>query len=104
MTTILLCDLSHTQGPTSELVPYPIGCIKSFFLKHSRYPADIRLIKDPNVLGEAFFRHAPQIVAFSNYMWNRHLSTQLAAKVKEFNPETLKPLRPFWTRSRQGED
>ena len=102
MTKILLCDLS--QGPTSESVPYPIGGIKSYFHKHTKFDADIRLIKDPNVLGEAFLRYTPEIVAFSNYMWNRHLSTEFARKIKEVNPETLKPLRPFWTRSRQGED
>lgn len=90
MTKILLCDLSHTtQGPTSELVPYPIACIKSYYHAHGKHECEIRLLKDPGLLGRVFPEFAPQIVGFSNYMWNRDLSTRFAKKIKELHPETL---------------
>jgi hypothetical protein len=90
MTKIILCDLSHTtQGPTSELVPYPIGCIKSYYHTYGKYEADIILVKDPNILGQVFAEFEPQIVGFSNYMWNSDLSARFARMIKNLIPETL---------------
>ena len=90
MDTFFLCDLSHTsQGINSELVPYPIGCIKSYFHSRSKYEADIALFKYPEKVLEEFPRRQPSLVAFSNYMWNLDLGYTIAEAFKRHTPETL---------------
>lgn len=88
---IYLCDLCHTaQGIVSEFAPYGIGCIKSYFYKYSVYSDkfDITLFKYPNNFIEKFKPDKPeikkpQIIGFSNYVWNLDLSYSIAKKIKE---------------------
>jgi hypothetical protein len=90
MDLIYLCDLTHTaQGVNAELVPYPVGCIKSYFHAYSSRPAEIELFKYPHALDAAFRSRRPAIVGFSNYMWNLDLSYTIAAAIKRHAPETL---------------
>ncbi|MBL96639.1 MAG: hypothetical protein CMF52_02390 [Legionellales bacterium] len=90
MNTFYLCDLSHTaQGINSELVPYPTGCIKSYFHANSKHDAEIKLFKYPEKLLSSFSIEKPSIVAFSNYMWNLDLSYTIAEAIKDVAPETL---------------
>jgi hypothetical protein len=90
MDLIYLCDLTHTaQGVNAELVPYPLGCIKSYFLANSRRPVEIELFKYPHELDSAFGTRRPTVVGFSNYMWNLDLSYSIAEVVKRRWPETL---------------
>ena len=88
--TLFLCDLTHrSAGVCSEMIPYPIGCIKSYFHAFSPRPADIRLFKYPERFIEAFHDLRPSLVAFSNYMWNLDLGCTMAAAIKDAFPETL---------------
>lgn len=90
MTTIFLCDMTHTsQGINAELIPYPIGCIKSYFHAKSPHKVNIALYKYPELLAEDFPKQQPEIVGFSNYMWNLDLSYTLARAIKETAPKTL---------------
>jgi hypothetical protein len=90
MDTLFLCDLTHrSAGVCSEMIPYPIGCIKSYFHAFSPSPADVRLFKYPEPFIEAFERQRPSLVAFSNYMWNLDLGCTMAAAIKAIAPETL---------------
>ena len=90
---VYLCDLTHTgQGYGSEMVPLPIGLIKSYADDHldEARQADIRLFKDPARLDAAFAADGPPLVAaFSNYLWNAQLSSRFAQRIKERHPETL---------------
>lgn len=88
--SFFLCDLSHTsQGINSELVPYPIGCIKSYYHANAAEPAEIRLFKYPQKLLAALQEAPPAILGFSNYMWNLDLGLSIAAAVKRRHPEVL---------------
>lgn len=91
--SIFLSDLSHVTagGLTSEFLPYGVGCIKSYFHKYanSRDEYDVRIFQDPESFISSYLSKAPQIVAFSNYSWNRDLSYGLAAEVKRRSPSTL---------------
>ncbi len=88
--SFFLCDLSHTsQGINSELVPYPIGCIKSHYHAHACRPARIRLFKVPEKLLAALEEKPPSILGFSNYMWNLDLGLEIAAAAKRRHPELL---------------
>jgi len=87
---IFLCDLTHTsQGINSELIPYAIGCIKSYFHHNSSIDADIKLYKYPDLLAADFPVEMPEIVGFSNYMWNLDLSYTMACAIKKRNPATM---------------
>jgi radical SAM superfamily enzyme YgiQ (UPF0313 family) len=91
--SIYLSDLSHVMaaGLTSEFLPYGVGCIKSYFQKHaqSRGQFEIRLFQDPEIFIAAYLAEPAEVVAFSNYSWNRDLSYSLAEEVKRRRPGTL---------------
>ncbi len=90
METIFLCDLTHrSRGVCSEMVPYPIGCIKSYFHEFSPNQADVQIFKYAENFSDAFFKTRPSVVGFSNYMWNLDLSYTMAEAVKSVAPETL---------------
>jgi radical SAM superfamily enzyme YgiQ (UPF0313 family) len=90
---IFLSDLSHVTagGLTSEFIPYGVGCIKSYFLKcaQNRDHYDLRIFQDPEAFISSYLSDPPEVVAFSNYSWNRDLSYSLAAEVKRRKPSTL---------------
>jgi radical SAM superfamily enzyme YgiQ (UPF0313 family) len=92
--SIFLSDLSHVTagGLTSEFLPYGVGCIKSYFRKYGksqdRYE-DIRIFQDPESFISSYLSTSPEVVAFSNYSWNRDLSYGLAEEVKRRSPSTL---------------
>ena len=93
MPRVFLSDLSHTtaQGLTSEFIPYGVGCLKSYYLAHgaARDRYQIRLFQDPEALIAAWLADPPEVLAFSNYSWNRDLSYAIAAEAKRRRPETL---------------
>ena len=93
MRSVFISDLSHVTagGLTSEFLPYGVGCLKSYFNKYarSRDQYDIRLFQDPEAFIAAYLADPPEVVAFSNYSWNRDLSYSLAAEVKRRSPSTL---------------
>lgn len=85
---IYLCDLAHTgQGLNSELVPYAIGCLKARLVAGG--VEDVHLFKEPERFIAAFREQRPDVVGFSNYLWNANLSSTLAREVKAECPGTL---------------
>ena len=91
--TILIADLTHTgsKSYSPNLMPYPIGCIKSYLLEYSTYSSElsVEIFKDPQKFSDAFFNKRPTVVGFGNYVWNLELSTDLAREIKLLNPNTL---------------
>ena len=90
---ILIADLTHTgsKSYSPNLVPYPIGCIKSYFIEYSKYSSffNIEIFKDPQKFIDSFLEKKPSVVGFGNYVWNLELSTDLAKEIKLINPNTL---------------
>lgn len=87
---IYLCDLSHTtQGYNSELVPYAVAGIGEYLKRWSGIPVEVCLFKDPKALDAGFNQGNPDIVAFSNYMWNSRLSIRYARAIKAAYPQVL---------------
>jgi radical SAM superfamily enzyme YgiQ (UPF0313 family) len=83
---IILCDLSHVRNGmySSEMMPYPIACIKSYYHAFSENEVEIELIKNPNELTVELFKNNDIIaVGFSCYMWNHNLSLSFAKKIKD---------------------
>ena len=91
--TILIADLTHTgsKSYSPNLMPYPIGCIKSYLLEYSTYSSElsVEIFKDPQKFSDTFFNKRPTVVGFGNYVWNLELSTDLAREIKLLNPNTL---------------
>ena len=91
--TILLADLTHTgsKSYSPNLMPYPVGCIKSYFLSYSKYANDfeIKIFKDPQKFIDDFVEIKPSVVGFSNYVWNSELSYELAKEIKLIDPNIL---------------
>src|SRR3989338_446781 len=90
---ILIADLTHTgsKSYSPNLVPYPIGCIKSYFIECSKYSSffNIEIFKDPQKFIDSFLERKPSVVGFGNYVWNLELSTDLEKEIKLINPNTL---------------
>lgn len=89
---IFLCDMTHTaHGVVSEFVPFAIGCIKEYFLSHIKNPDNysIHLAKYPEELDALYQEYTPDIVGFSNYIWNSNLACAYAKTIKEEHPGTL---------------
>ena len=91
--SILICDLTHTgsKSYSPNLIPYPIGCIKSYFLEYSKFSSqfEVEIFKDPQEFIDACFQKKPVIVGFGNYVWNSELSSDVAREIKSLYPQTL---------------
>src|SRR5664280_2246388 len=58
--------------------------------KRDRAGSPIRVFKYPERLAEALDREGPpDIMGFSNYIWNSHLSYGFAEAMKRARPETI---------------
>ncbi len=94
---IILCDLSHKRDGrfSSEYIPYPVACIKSYFTAYYSGSSDYTfdLVKDPDELTsaiESLTNHdEPLIVGFSCYMWNHNLSLAFATAIKKVFPNSV---------------
>jgi radical SAM superfamily enzyme YgiQ (UPF0313 family) len=88
MKKIILCDLSHVRNGifSSEMMPYPIGCIKSYYHAYGENDIEIVLVKDPREFNGLFIDVSEILaVGFSCYMWNHRLSLAFAKRIKELN-------------------
>jgi len=89
----MVSDLTHTSTGSyaTNLAPYPIACIKSYFLHYSKFAKDFnfQIFKDPTKFVDSFLKHKPEIIGFSNYVWNSDLACEFAKKIKKINPDTF---------------
>ena len=87
---IWLIDPTYTQQQiSSESMPSAIGGIATFAEKNLNLKASIRLFKYPEKFAEELKNEIPDIIGFSNYVWNSELSLALARRVKEIKPEII---------------
>lgn len=88
--TVWFADLTYTQQTiSSETMPAAVGGIAAFLLRHGPPGVRIRLFKYPDDLLEALRDETPQVLAFSNYVWNFHLGYRVAEAVKRRSPGSL---------------
>jgi radical SAM superfamily enzyme YgiQ (UPF0313 family) len=86
---LFFADLNYiTPGNEWSIVPLPLGVayIASFVRNLLEPDLDITLFKDPTKFLTAVTTKPPDIVAFSNYIWNRNLQLQFAAYIKKLHP------------------
>ena len=74
----------------AETMPMAIGCIATYAESNIEFNSPIRLFKYPEKLSEAFdMGPLPDVIGFSNYMWNTELSSSFARLVKRHSPDTV---------------
>jgi radical SAM superfamily enzyme YgiQ (UPF0313 family) len=87
---IWIADLTYTQQQISaELIPQAIGGIATFLETRLDLAEPVRLFKYPEVLAAALETEFPDIIGFSNYVWNSNLSLAFASRMKELSPDVI---------------
>ncbi len=80
---IYMADLVHDILPGNYVVPLNISNIAVYVKKFFGKDIKIELFKSPSGLLTSIKKDSPHILALSNYMWNQHLSAQIAKQVKK---------------------
>jgi radical SAM superfamily enzyme YgiQ (UPF0313 family) len=88
---VWLCDLTYTQQTiAADVMPNAIGGIATFVEQNLDLTTPIRLFKYPEKLAEALNTGPlPDIIGFSNYIWNSSLSEGFARIIKKHSPRTI---------------
>lgn len=88
---IWLCDLTYTQQTiSSDVMPAAVGCIATYTKKKLGDKVDIRVFKFPEKLAQALAESPPpDVIGFSNYVWNCSLSGEFARVIKSKMPRTV---------------
>ena len=88
---IWLCDLTYTQQTiAADVIPNAIGGICTFSEENLTLRKPIRLFKYPEKLIEALDEGLrPDVIGFSNYVWNFTLAYRFAALLKKHAPDTV---------------
>lgn len=88
---IWLADLTYTQQTVaSDVMPAAVGGIATFTETLIDLDNSIRVFKYPERLIEALNREGPpDIIGFSNYVWNSCLSYGFARAIKQVNPNAI---------------
>ena len=85
---IWLADLTYTQQSiASDVVPAGIGMIAEYAEKKIPNLDRIKLFKFPENLSEELSKSTPDLIGFSNYIWNSSLTDAFIHRIKEERPD-----------------
>src|SRR6516164_294612 len=85
--TIYFADLTHCGTVTNaDTFPYGIGCIAAYAKKLLGSNVSVELFKLPHELDAALKNQTPDVLCFSNYVWNYYLGSAFARHVKKAWP------------------
>ncbi len=89
---LFLADLSYVnKGKEWTIIPLPLNVSYMAAYVQKLFPDtfDITIFKDPAIFLNAITNEKPNIVGFSNYIWNRNLSLKFANYLKELHPDCI---------------
>jgi radical SAM superfamily enzyme YgiQ (UPF0313 family) len=88
---VWLCDLTYTQQTiASDTMPMAIGCLAAYAEKVLPWLPPVRLFKYPEDLCSALDAgERPDVIGFSNYVWNSRLGFEFAKLIRRHSPETV---------------
>lgn len=91
---VWLADLTHTginsQSIGVDTFPLAIGCVAAYAESKIIFTDPIRLFRYPEKLaGDLAREERPDIIGFSNFIWNSELSLATARSIKELYPRTV---------------
>jgi B12 binding domain len=85
--TIYFADLTHCGTVTNaDTFPYGVGCIAAYAKKVLGAQVSVELFKLPHELDAALKAKTPDVLCFSNYVWNYYLGSAFARRVKNAWP------------------
>ncbi|MGX1976338.1 B12-binding domain-containing radical SAM protein [Streptomyces kronopolitis] len=88
---VWLCDLTYTQRAVSaETMPQAVAGLATHAATVMDFQRVPQIFKFPDDLAAALETHgAPDVIGFSHYIWNAHLSIGFARVIKEKFPKTV---------------
>ncbi|MBL8825978.1 MAG: cobalamin-dependent protein [Planctomycetaceae bacterium] len=88
---VWLADLTHDHGTVgADTFPLGIGCVATYAESQLDFEHPIRLFRYPGKMSEAFDRDGiPDVVGFSNYIWNCRLGMAFAKRLKALRPDVI---------------
>lgn len=94
---VFLCDLVHNQslgtnqisGGQDFVVPLNIASLAVYAKQELKDSIEISLFKYPQDLIDSLSKNTPNVIGFSNYIWNQDINAKIAAKIRKNSPETL---------------
>ncbi|MFD7730123.1 B12-binding domain-containing radical SAM protein [Kitasatospora phosalacinea] len=88
---VWLADLTYTQQSiSSEIMPQAVGGLATYAATKMDFEHPVRIFKYPEQLARALAEdEAPDVMGFSNYIWNSRLSLGFAERIKEVFPEVV---------------
>jgi radical SAM superfamily enzyme YgiQ (UPF0313 family) len=87
---VWFADLAYNQQAVSnDTMPYPIALIASYLRATTPGVEETRIFKFPQELNEAYKKNQPEVIGFSNYMWNSNLCLSFARAIKKKYPHTI---------------
>ena len=70
-------------------MPYAVGLIVAYAKKQMPWAFDFEIYKSPDEFAAALDGAIPDVVCFSNFIWNSDLNYELARRIKARRPETV---------------
>ena len=91
---VWLADLTYTGQDTQSLgadtFPLAIGCIATYAESQIALKHPIKLFRYPEKIVQALIADGPpDVMGFSNFVWNSELSLAFARRLKELSPKTI---------------
>lgn len=89
---LFFADLNYVNpGKEWTIIPFPlnVGFIAAYTQKMLPDIFDIRIFKDPSRFLGAINEEKPDVVAFSNYIWNKNLAIGFARHLKSLHPDCI---------------
>ena len=87
---IILVDLTYTQQSiASDVVPAAIGMLAEYVESKLPNLPKIKLVKFPEDLSLELKKGKPDLIGFSNYVWNSSLADAYIRRIKEVYPDTI---------------
>ncbi|MDP6507307.1 MAG: radical SAM protein, partial [Planctomycetota bacterium] len=87
-TTISFCDLAHEEHSCNG-IPIGVSMVASYSLVKFKGGIEAEIFKRPLDYITYLEKGIPDIVCFSNYIWNLNLSYEIARVIKEKSPGTV---------------
>jgi radical SAM superfamily enzyme YgiQ (UPF0313 family) len=85
--TVYFADLTHCGTVTNaDTFPYGVGCIAGYSREAFGNDVSVELFKLPHELDAALKAKTPDVLCFSNYVWNHYLGSAFARRVKKAWP------------------
>ena len=86
--SILLADLVHPNNQLKTF-PYAAGCVGAYAAAALDGAASVEVFRSPEELGEAFNIRDPDLIGFTNYVWNLELSYEVIRQAKGRAPRAV---------------